>query len=98
MHHSQLLQSIHSLHSADVAFSQSKMDDVMKGSGMRVKISSKRERVQRWMVNQRNVKITLQMLESVTHDGTPSLVAWALTFANQSCSTWKRRVGKEIAT
>jgi len=31
VHHRQLLQSIHSLHSADVAFSQSKMDDVMKG-------------------------------------------------------------------
>ena len=38
------------------------------------------------------------MLESLTHDGTPSLVAWALAFANQSCSTWKRRVGLEIAT
>ena len=70
----------------------------MKGSGTSIKISSKRERVQWWMVNQHNAKIPLEMLESLTQDGTPSLVAWALTFANQSRSTWKRRVGLEIAT
>ena len=36
VHHRQLLQSIHSLHSSDSAFSQAIMDKVMEGSGSTV--------------------------------------------------------------
>ena len=38
------------------------------------------------------------MLEASTVDGIPSLIAWALTFANESRSDWKNHVGEEIAT
>jgi hypothetical protein len=50
------------------------------------------------MVNQRNAKKTLDMLRKRTQTGVPSLIAWAHTFANESRSDWKRRVGREIAT
>jgi hypothetical protein len=46
VHHHQLLQSLHSLHTDDIHFSQAKMDGVMTGSSSTVKISTKRERVQ----------------------------------------------------
>ena len=74
------------------------MDEVMVGSSSNVRLTSKRERVQRWLVNQRNAEATLKMLSHLTEDGTPSLIAWALHFANNSRSNWKRRVGREIAT
>ena len=74
------------------------MEEVMEGAEKTVLISSKRERVQRWLVNQRNAAKTLEMLEASTVDGIPSLIAWALTFANESRSDWKKRVGEEIAT
>jgi hypothetical protein len=45
-HHRQLLQSLHSLHTDDIPFSQAKMDGVMTGSSSTVKILTKRERVQ----------------------------------------------------
>ena len=49
-------------------------------------------------MNQRNATKTLEMVETMTTDGVPSLVAWALTFANESRSDWKKRVGQEITT
>ena len=36
------------------------------------------------------------MLEATTENGVLSLVAWALTSANESRSDWKRCVGGEI--
>ena len=74
------------------------MDHVMEGSGKAVRITTKREQIQRWMVNQRNAKATLEMLSSETNDAIPSLVAWALVYANESRSNWKARAGREIAT
>ena len=97
VHHRQLLQSIHSLHYLDKAYSQAVMDECMKDAPEQVRVTSKRERVQRWLVNQRNAKSTLEMLQKSTTDGTPSLVAWGLHFANTSRSGWKKRVGKEVA-
>ena len=52
VHHRQVLQSIHTLHSKERDFSQAKMDEVMPGSWETVLISLKQERVQRWLVNQ----------------------------------------------
>ena len=46
VHHRQLLQSLHSLHTDDIPFSQAKMDGVMTGSSSTIKILTKRERVQ----------------------------------------------------
>ena len=97
VHHRQLLQSIHSLHASDKAFSRKMMDRVMEGTGKSVRVTSKKERTQRWLVNQRNSKETLKMIAARTSDGVPALVAWAFTFANESRSSWKRRVGREIA-
>ncbi len=98
VHHRQLLQSIHSLHSSDKAFSQKMMDRVMAGATESVRVTSKRERVQRWLVNQRNSKDTLSMIAARTTDDVSAVVAWALVFANESRSSWKIRVGREVAT
>ena len=38
------------------------------------------------------------MLEATTANGIPLIIAWALTFANESRSDWKKGVGEEIAT
>jgi hypothetical protein len=74
------------------------MDEVMEGADEDVRITASRERSQRWLVNQRNAGRILDMIRKKTKDGVPSLIAWALYFANNSRSPWKRRVGKEIAT
>jgi hypothetical protein len=71
VHHRQLLQSLHSLHTDDIPFSQAKMDGVMTGSSSTVKILTKWERFQQWMVNQRNAKKTLEMLCKRTQTGVP---------------------------
>ena len=46
VHHRQLLQSIHSLHSTNTVYSQKVMDLVMSQTGKTVRMTSKRERVQ----------------------------------------------------
>jgi hypothetical protein len=43
VHHCQVLQSIHSLHSADKNFLQETMNDVMDGAGESVRITTKLE-------------------------------------------------------
>eukprot|EP00956_Cyclotella_meneghiniana_P021672 scaffold39740_cov82-Cyclotella_meneghiniana.AAC.1 len=97
VHHRQLLQSMHSLHNDNSTFSQRLMDDIMTDS-TRLVIRTCRERVQRWLVNQRNAKRTLAMFAHTTVDGSNALIQWALTYANEARSDWKRRVGREIAT
>ncbi len=70
----------------------------MDGAGESVWITTKLGQQQRWLVNQRNSTNTLAMYAKKTKNGVPSLIAWALSFANRNCSAWKCRVGKEIAT
>ena len=96
-HHRQLLMSMHSLHDDNKQFSQGLMDEIMQDT-LRLLIRTCRERVQHWLVNQRNAKQTLEMFSHQTVDGANALVKWALKFANESRSEWKRRVGREIAT
>mmetsp|Transcript_5656 Transcript_5656/g.15886 ORF Transcript_5656/g.15886 Transcript_5656/m.15886 type:complete len:972 (+) Transcript_5656:584-3499(+) len=99
VHHRQVLQSIHSLHTADRGFSQEIMDEVMEGADESVSLKTSRERPQRWLVNQRNAKRVLSYLEMKTRFTLlPSLVAWGIAFHNWSRSEWKRRVGGEVAT
>lgn len=99
VHHRQLLQSIHSLNSDDKAFSQEIMNRVMDypNSGNFLRVSSKNERQQRWLVNQRNSKKTHGMHTTPSSSSNSALIEWALKFANESRSPWKKRVGKEIA-
>jgi hypothetical protein len=63
-----------------------------------VKIRTWRERQQRWLVNQRFATQILLMMSFNTSGGIICLVAWAMYFANHSRSSWKARVGKEVAT
>jgi len=99
VHHCQLLQSIHDLHSSDKPFAQQMMNDVLSGS-VELKVKTKKERKQRWrwLVNQQNATQTLEMYYTTTPEGNSALIEWALKFANESTSDWKRRVGQEIAT
>ena len=52
VHHRRVLQSIHSLHSADKNFSQERMNELMEGTNESVHITTKLERQQHWLVNQ----------------------------------------------
>lgn len=97
VHHRQALMSLHSLHSDDAGYSQTVMDRVMHNR-QRVIIRTWRERQQRWLVNQRFARKVIAMLACSTGVGVVSLIAWALYFANNNRSTWKSRVGRELAT
>ena len=74
------------------------MNKAMTGSDETVRLTMKRARVQRWLVNQRNARKTLEMMQTLTADGTPDIMAWALHYANKSRSPWKQTVGQEDAT
>lgn len=74
------------------------MNEAMSGTNKIVTMKTKRERVQRWLVNQqRNADYTLMMYYTHTLEGTSCLVVWALKFANESLE-WIRCVGQELAT
>lgn len=83
VHHRQLLQSIHSLHSSDRAYSQALMDRVMTDADEQVTITSTREHPQRWLVNQENSDKVLKMLRKLTKAGVPSLISWALVIGER---------------
>ena len=100
VHHRQLLQSIHSLHTAEPSISQEIMNEVMEDSNKppsTYKLKTDRERQQRWLVNQRNAKRILTFLQVTNAFGIPCIIAWAMAFYNWSRSEWQRRVGGEIA-
>eukprot|EP00956_Cyclotella_meneghiniana_P000148 scaffold228_cov56-Cyclotella_meneghiniana.AAC.3 len=61
------------------------MDDIMKDS-IRLVIRTYRERVQGWLVNQRNAKQTLTMFAHTTVDRSNALIQWALKYANEARS------------
>ena len=92
IHHRQCLMSMHSMHSDDPSYSQALMDRVMGGKP-KVKVSTYKERQQRWLVNQRYTCLVLVMLACSTSFGVACLIAWALYFANKSQSSWKSQVG-----
>ena len=97
------MQSIHSLNVDDRVLSNMAMKEVMKGSdfeeaGKKVEpLQTSRERVQRWLVNQRLASWTLKTMSTLTVAGVSCLVAWGLRLHNKSRSDWKRRVGLEVA-
>ena len=93
MHHRQFLQSIHSLHSADKEYSQSILDSIMTGVKSFI-LTTKRERVQRWLVNQRNAKKTLEMLAKKTADGSCALLLWAMHWATRAAVHGRDELGK----
>jgi len=97
-HHRQLLMSMHSLSSSDATYSTMAMSDVMSGTEKEVTLKTSRERAQRWLVNKKFAKWTVDTMEITTVDGIPCLTAWALYFQNYSRVDWKRHVGREIAT
>jgi hypothetical protein len=86
-----------SLHSNNQSYSQAIMDRVMEKKG-KVTMRTWRERQQRWLVNQRYAAKVLEMRLITTPLGVMCLIAWALYFTNFSRSSWKSRVGREVAT
>ena len=77
IHHRQTLMTMHSLHSDDRDFSQAMMDRVMAGC-RRVKLKARRERQQRWLVNQRVARWAVSLLDVSNPQGLMCLVAWGL--------------------
>ena len=70
----------------------------LDGAPAWIKAKSKRERVQRWLVNQRNSKDTLVIIDARTTNDVLALVAWALVFVSNERSSRKCSVVHEVAT
>ena len=66
MHHHQLLQTLFDIFSRDRAGCQAHLDFVLEGSRDKLKMKAVRERVQRWLANQRNVSWLVHALELKT--------------------------------
>jgi hypothetical protein len=98
VHHLQLMQSLHSLRVDDWEYAQAILNCIM-GEGKSFSLKTWRERQQRWLVNQRNAKHILAMLQHMTPDGKVALIEWALHYYNNKPSDgWQRVAGGEIAT
>ena len=88
--------TMHSLHNDDRAFSQAMMDRVM-GNGRRVRLMTRRERQQRWLVNQKYARWVVSLLNVKNRKGIMCLIAWGLWFFNFLRTDWKQIAGREVA-
>ena len=97
-HHRQLLQSIHDLLQLDKLKHQGLIDEVLKDNNHEsIKIHTMRERVQRWLANQRNASWILEMLQRKCSDGeTPVLLKWAHSCGEHATSDSARVIAKDV--
>ena len=75
-HHRQLLQSLYDLFQLDKLKYQGLMDELLDGSGNQIVIKVMRERVQRWLANQKNASWVVETMQ-IKIDGIPVLIRWA---------------------
>lgn len=91
MHHRQLLQNLHSIHTDDPVLSQAAADAVLADKGASYRIRTSRERQERWLVNQRHAARVIEGLELLGDDLETSFwVQWA-RYLHERSDGWKRR-------
>ena len=56
------------------------------------------ENQQKWLVNKGFARRVLVMMSCYTGFGTVCLIPWVLYFSNHNRSSWKSRIGREVAT
>lgn len=61
-----------------------------------VRLRTARERVQRWLVNQRMSRFILEMNSKTTKQNVPAVIAWAMRMADCVPADWCRTVAGEI--
>ena len=96
-HHRQLLQSIHDLFHLDKLKHQGLMDELLSDSSKSINVRTMRERVQRWLANQRNsswVVETMQM--NVEGSEVPVLIQWAHSCGEHATSENARVIAKDV--
>jgi hypothetical protein len=97
IHHRQVLQSLHSLRMLDKAEAQELFEGILREMGLPVeRLKTKNERIQRWLVNQRNSTDLLHMMSLRSEDGESPLVTLALHYANTKTGL-ARTLGRELA-
>ena len=95
-HHRQLLQNLHDLLQIDRLKHQALMDKLMENSSTTITIKTMRERVQRWLANQRNSSWVVETLEEKSDDDTPVLIQWAHSCGDYSTSELTRVIAKDV--
>ena len=58
---------------------------------------TRRERQQRWLVNQKFARWVVSLLKVKNRQGIMCLIAWGLWFFNFSRTDWKQTCGREVA-
>ena len=97
IHHCQLLQSLHDLFSQDRIGMQEHMEIILGGQ-QQLKIKTMRERIQRWLVNQRNASWVLEALSIKLDDGSSALIQWARRIEKYTASSVVRQIARDVAT
>ena len=95
-HHRQLLQSLYDLFTLDRLKHQALMDKLMENSSGKITIKTMRERVQRWLANQRNSSWVVDTLQELSDDGTPVLIKWAHSCGDYSTSENTKVIAKDV--
>ena len=96
-HHRQLLQSLYDLFILDRFKHQALMDKLMENSSGKITIKTMRERVQRWLANQRNSSWVLDTLQKMSDDGnTPLLIEWAHSCGDYSTSENTKVIARDV--
>ena len=98
IHHHQLLQSLYDLNSRDTLYLQLLMDEICEKYQVKEKIIIKmtKERVQRWLVNQRHAKWLLKTMSiTVPNTDTSILLLWAIEVHSRFTGL-KRTIAEDI--
>ena len=94
-HHRQLLQSIYDAYSNDPVLAHAIMEKLMKGFPEPIRIKIRRERIQRWLANQKQASWVMEAMD-LKKDGTPVLLLWAHELGRLSSSGTARQMAKDV--
>jgi len=72
------------------------MDKLLEDSSKSIPIKTMRERVQRWLANQRNSSWVVETMKEKTDDGTPILVKWAHSCGDYATSENTRVISQDV--
>ena len=72
------------------------MDEVLAGTGEDIPVKVCRERVQRWLANQRNARWVIDALKVLLPDGTPAFVEWARRMIKRSATDVPRDASTDV--
>ena len=75
---------------------QALMDKLLKNSSTTIAIKTLRERVQRWLANQRNSSWVVEIMQEKDEDGTPILIKWAHSCGDYQSTEMAITISKDV--